>query len=125
MQRFVTILDKLSTKSKYGLKIINKNELKILKRSLATDSAKNETTIKTYTNKNLSYETTSNIKFNLLPDSIGDLIEKRSKEFPNDISYTFPHNGGLSLTFLELSQRINTMATSLLKIGFKKGTCSL
>lgn len=123
MQKFLNILEKLSTKSKCGFKIINKNELSILKRSLGTDSTSNESIIRSYTNKNLSYATTSNINYNLIPDTIGDLIEKRVKESPNNICYIFPHNDGLSLSYLEVSQRINTMANSLLKIGFKKGTC--
>ena len=119
MNKFSRVFNKLSIKSRNELKIWN--HLQTIK-YLVTDSTLNESdTIKSYTNKILSYATTSNVNFNLLPDSIGDLIEKRANESPNNISYIFPHNGGLSLTFSELSQRVTTLANSLLKIGFIKG----
>jgi hypothetical protein len=117
MRKFSSLFDKFSIKSRNGLKVINKTQAI---RYLGTDSAF-ESGIRSYTNKNLSYATTSNLNFNLQPDTIGDLIEKCAKESPNNISYIFPHNGGLSLTFLELSQRVTTLANSLLKIGFQKG----
>ena len=103
------------------LKNFNSVQLKNSLRCLTTETKSKDATISCYTNKKISYATSSNLNFNLLVDTIGELIEKRAKEVPSDAAFIFPHNGGLTLSFLELSQRVKTMAQSLLTLGFKKG----
>jgi hypothetical protein len=107
-------------KQRYGSEILTCNKTKFIQRYIATNINSNETIIKTYTNNKISYATTSNSDFTLLPDTLRDLLEKRALETPSNISFAFPHNG-LKLSFLELEQRVKTMANSFLKLGFKKG----
>lgn len=41
--------------------------------------------------------------------------------YPNHKVFSFPHNRGLSLSYLELKQRADVISQNLLEMGFQKG----
>lgn len=118
-KRFLSLVKHLKSKSIANIGGVNNSYIQAF--YLSNQANSSGQIIKTHTNGKLSYATTINSDFNLLPDTLGDLIKKNAKEKPNDICYTFPHNGGLNLSFLELEQRVNQMAQSLLNLGLQKG----
>jgi acyl-coenzyme A synthetase/AMP-(fatty) acid ligase len=77
-------------------------------------------TMKARTHKNLSYSSTTS-DYHLVPDTIKELIDKRSEDSADKLVYGFPHQGGRNLTFGELKQRVNTISQNMLKMGLNKG----
>jgi non-ribosomal peptide synthetase component F len=122
-QRLVSFLTKQSnphTTYKTNALVSNASLLRT-ERFVSMVHISNEFTIQSYTNKMISYATTINMGFNLTPDSIHTLIDDRARQVPNRICYAFPHNRGLKLRYIELKQRVTTLAQSLLNLGFSKG----
>lgn len=107
------------TKNKFIGKFNLKNSLSAFTYSTFIDDPILHNTY-TYTNKKKSWATTVS-PVNIPGGTIGDLIELSAKTRPSEICYTFPHNHGLNLTYRELFERVNLIASNFLALGFQKG----
>ena len=75
--------------------------------------------MKSKTNLRTSYATTTS-DFNMVTETIGELIDQRSLSNASDMVYGLPHQN-MFLKFGELKQRVDVLAQNYLDLGFKKG----
>ena len=75
--------------------------------------------MKSLTNMRTSYATTTS-NFNMVTETIGELIDIRANNNASNMVYGLPHQG-IILKFGELKQRVDVVAQNFLDLGFKKG----
>ena len=70
-------------------------------------------------NKELSYSY-SQFPIQLIGATIGDSLDRMAQKRPNHVAYNFS-SSQIKYTFIELKQRVDELAQSLLHMGFRKG----
>jgi fatty-acyl-CoA synthase len=86
-------------------KLITNSNFKILKRCIAS---------------NLSYSNRNPNGLDLLGINVGDALKEMAVKKPNEIAYKFCLTN-TSFSFIDLKQRVDELAQSLLNVGFKHG----
>lgn len=94
-------------------------------RSIFTIGSRFTSSSNNYESKALSKKLTESYYYNdmsvpLVYRSLGQHLDKLAKDMPNHLCYTFKAEGNKKYTYRSFSDEVNSLATSLINLGFEK-----